>query len=182
VGDKEEEGRQMTNTAAAKDKKNKRSEIAKEAQREHKKRGMEFMELSRRYEESKRKGPKQMEKEQEAQMDILHAPIREAFDKGEISAYEAIRRTCHVEIKWFQEQIQETEALIEHFLHFGMAVTRDPKILARQREWIEKRRQLPTVQLGIKNIRRCKKRIQELEHQIQGTYRLEAEEEEGESH
>jgi hypothetical protein len=111
----------------------------------------------------------------EAQMDMVIAPINEAYRRGEISPYEAIRRIKHEEIKLWQEYIKEAEEDIWHLLNFGRSDTKNPKLVEKQHAVMEKqRREDPTIQKLLRQIEEYKKEVVKSEQDIQKTYSQEA--------
>lgn len=126
------------------------------------------------------KSPEEIEDRAETQMDMVIAPIKEAYRRGEISPYEAIRRIKHEEIKFWQENLKEAEEDIWHLLNFGLPDTKNPKLIEKQHAAMEKqRREDPTIQKLQSQIEEYKKEIIKSKQDIQKTYSQEAGKEEG---
>jgi hypothetical protein len=131
----------------------------------------------RRYEDKELEegiSPEQIGDRASAHMDMVLAPIHEAARKGEITHLEAIRRTMHEQIKTLQEVIKENEEDIDMLLHLGRTETCNPKLLEKQRIWMEEqRREDPVIQELQAQIEEWKKWIADAEQKIQETYSLE---------
>jgi hypothetical protein len=113
------------------------------------------------------KSDEQIEDEAQAHMDMIIAPINEAYRRGEISPYEAIRRIRHESIKLLQEEIKDMEEDIWYLLHFGISDSKNPKVVERQRLVMEKRRREdPVIQNLQREIEKWKKEIEKQEEEL----------------
>jgi hypothetical protein len=84
------------------------------------------------------KSGEQIQDDPQAHMDMVIAPIDEAYRRGEISLEEARLQIYHIAIESLQERIKEAEEEIDALLVWGRADSKDPKIIERQKKDVER--------------------------------------------
>ena len=98
---------------------------------------------------------------------MVLAPIDEAYRKGEISLEEARLQIYHIGIKSLQEHIKEAEEEIDAHLVWARADSKDPKIIERQKNDMERmKREDPVIIKLQQGIDAYKKQMIELEQEL----------------
>jgi hypothetical protein len=100
-------------------------------------------------------------------LEMVLAPIDEAYRRGEISFEQARLEIYHTSIKYLHEHIKEKEEKIDALSVWGLADSKDPKIVERQKKYMERmRREDPVIIKLQQEIDADKKKMIDMEQEL----------------
>lgn len=112
-------------------------------------------------------GEQVQDEDAQMHMNMVLAPIDEAYRRGEISLEEARLQIFHIGIKSLQERIKEAEQEIDALLVWGRADSKDPKIIERQKKDMERmKREDPVIIKLQQRIDAYKKEMIDMEQEL----------------
>lgn len=113
------------------------------------------------------KSGEQIQDDAQMDMDMVLAPIDEAYRRGEISLEEARLQIYHIGIESLQERIKEAEGEIDALLVWMRADSKDPKIIERQKKDMERmKREDPVIIKLEQRIEAYKKEMIDMEQEL----------------